>query len=193
MADPTRDRDERRRVLDLLERGEIDADGAAALLRLIGVDGIDPRTAGERSRILGLLEEGVLKPEQAIALLRSLGADRPRPAAPGGPAATAHVAAARAAGAADAGRRGVARMLRITIDASEAGEKDTRVRVNVPLGLARFASRFLPHDAREQLEEQGIDLAELLGQVGDDLPDGPLVDIDAASGTTDAKILIEVV
>ena len=69
------------------------------------------------------------------------------------------------------------------------------MRINVPLGLAKFAGRFLPPEARRELEGQGIDLSSLLDSLNADVPDGRLVDIDATDeekGTT-AKIIIEVV
>ena len=88
-----------------------------------------------------------------------------------------------------------AQVLRIAIDAREDGEDRAKVNVNVPIKLARFAARFLPKEARHELDAQGIDLAELLAGLGDDVPEGPLVDIDASdeTGGKTARIRIEVV
>lgn len=92
--------------------------------------------------------------------------------------------------------KGTARLLRISVDATRPdGSKEATVRVNVPMGLAKFAGRFLPPDARTQLEGQGIDLTSLLDSLDTEVPGGRLVDIDATDeekGTT-AKIVIEVV
>jgi hypothetical protein len=138
----------------------------------------------ERDRILGLLESGKISAEQAAVLLDAVGEKRSAqpagaPAAPGAPPAP----------------RPPARVLRISIDAHEGGADKAKVHINVPLKLARFAARFMPKEARAELEEQNIDLNELLAGLGDEVPDGPLVDIDASEedGSKTAKIQIEVV
>jgi hypothetical protein len=61
--------------------------------------------------------------------------------------------------------------------------------------LAKFASRFMPAEARRELESQGIDLNELIDAITTETPEGPLVDIDVDddSGEKRAKIMIEVV
>ena len=141
--------------------------------------------ADERDRILGMLESGKISAEQAAVLLDAV-------ASPG----TAPDQAGRATGTGKAPKpKPPAQLLRITVDAREGHGDPTKVHVNVPLKLARFASRFLPKEARAELEGQSIDLAELLSSLGDEVPDGPLVDIDAsdADGTKAARILIEVV
>ena len=55
--------------------------------------------------------------------------------------------------------------------------------------------KFLPTEAKEQLNTQGIDLEELLETLGDELPEGRLVDIDASQmgDGANARIVIEVV
>lgn len=67
--------------------------------------------------------------------------------------------------------------------------------MNVPLALAKYAMRFIPRDTTEELSDQGIDLAQLLQNLGDDLPQGRLVDIEAEDDSGDAKIavIVEVV
>jgi hypothetical protein len=132
--------------------------------------------SAERRRILDLLAAGQISADQAAELLEAVG--------PGGGSPPA------------APVKGIARLLRISVDATRPdGSKEATVRINVPLGLARFAGRFLPPDARRELEGQGIDLSSLLESLNGDVPDGRLVDIDATDeekGTT-AKIVIEVV
>lgn len=137
----------------------------------------------DRRRILDMLAAGSISVDDAANLLKALGGSQP--------AAPALPAAKRAAG-------GQARLLRISIDDTSegSGAQATKVRVNVPIALARFATRFLPKEASSELHEQGIDLEEILASLGDDLPDGRLVDIDAASdepGKGNARIIIEVV
>lgn len=139
--------------------------------------------AEERDRILGLLEAGKISAEQAAVLLDAVTSGR-----------TAHAASA-AAPASSPTPRPPAQLLRISIDAVEGGENKAKVNINVPLKLARFAARFLPKEARVELEDQNIDLSELLANLGDEVPDGPLVDIDTSdeTGAKTAKIRIEVV
>ena len=131
----------------------------------------------ERKRILDMLAAGQLTAEQAAELLEAVGPARSTATPP-------------------ATTTGTARLLRISVDATRPdGAKEATVRVNVPMGLAKFASRFMPPEARCELESQGIDLSSLLDALGSDVPDGRLIDIDAVSdekGTT-AKIIIEVV
>jgi hypothetical protein len=133
----------------------------------------------EQRRVLDMLAAGQINAEQASKLLAALrGPAAPPPPPP--PAA----------------RRGTARLLRISIDAGEeAGGERAKIRVNVPLGLAKFASRFMPAEARRELESQGIDLNELIDAITTETPEGPLVDIDVDddSGEKRAKIMIEVV
>ena len=93
-------------------------------------------------------------------------------------------------------REATARLLRISIDADEDGSGNSRakIRVNVPLGLAKFASRFLPAEARTELEAQGIDLNELINALSTETPEGKLVDIDVdENGRKGAKIVVEVI
>lgn len=127
-----------------------------------------------------MLAAGSISVDDAANLLQALSGGRSERAALPNPA-----------------KRG-ARLLRISIDApDESGHGEaTKVRVNVPMALARFATRLLPREANSELKEQGIDLNELLSSLDEDLPDGKLIDIDAGTsdpekGTT--RIRIEVV
>jgi hypothetical protein len=136
----------------------------------------------ERKKVLDMLASGQITVDQASELLRALGEGAP----PVGP--TPLVPA----------RTGTARLLRISIDARDGGDGErAKVRVNVPLGLAKFASRFLPAEARSELEAQGIDLTELITAISTETPEGRLVDIDVdpedGGGGKSAKIIVEVV
>ena len=183
--------DVRRRILDLLSDGRIDADQATELLRAVG------GASGSQDaqvRIVDMLGEEHVTFEQTLDLLTSLASRKRRGAAamvvppvPPAPPVHLHGGSGR--------RKGIAKVLRVNIDAGgEDGGERAKIRVNVPIALAKFAGKFLPSEAREQLAAQGIDLVELLDSIGDELPDGPLVDIDAAEGDgkTRAKIVIEV-
>lgn len=138
--------------------------------------------SNERRKILDMLAAGQVSVEQATELLKALGPVAAVPPTPPIPPALPR-------------RKGIAKILRINIDAGggDEGEK-AKIRVNVPIALAKFASKFMPQEAKAQLDLQGIDLAELLETIGDDLPEGRLVDIDAIEeGKGKAKIIIEVV
>jgi hypothetical protein len=91
----------------------------------------------ERIRILRLVAEGKATPEEAERLLSAVGKEVSVPAAKGTP-----------------------RYLRVTVNSSD-GDK---VNIRVPLALVRAGMKFsalVPREAREQMEEKGIDLAAL--------------------------------
>lgn len=94
------------------------------------------------------------------------------------------------------------RFLRIRI----TGEKNKKVNVNIPLGLLKFTTKiasiglkFIPDDARQEMQKKGIDLAqidfeELLKLIDQGLVDGKLVDIDtddSQDGHTKVEIYVD--
>lgn len=94
------------------------------------------------------------------------------------------------------------RFLRVRVT-SERGKK---VNINVPLGLLKIASKlagvgmaFIPKEARQEMEEQGINLAdidfvELVEQIDQGLTDGELIDVeteDDKEGLTNIKVYID--
>lgn len=139
----------------------------------------------ERNRILNLLESGTISAEQAAVLLESLGTEGSKARTKPSPTPARTVTP-----------KPPAQLLRIAIDAvDDADDENVKVNVNVPLKLARFAANFMPKEARTELSDQGIDLADILSSLGDEIPDGPLVDIDATEndGGKRVKVRIEVV
>ena len=130
--------------------------------------------ADERKRILDLLASGQIDVDQASALLQALGGDSETPKPP---------------------RTPTARTVRIAIDVKDPQEskENARIRVNVPLGLAKFATRFLPVEARSELDAQGVDLAEIIAALSLETPEGKLVDIDVDDDAGKVvKIVVEV-
>ncbi len=131
-----------------------------------------------------MLAAGTISVDDAANLLKALGNDAPGRALE--PPAARRVS-------------GQARLLRISIDSTDPadeGGENTRIRINVPLALARFATRFLPKEANAELQEHGVNINEVIDALGEDLPDGKLVDIDSQSedpteGST--RIVLEVV
>lgn len=74
-------------------------------------------------------------------------------------------------------RSGRAKFIRIKINSADG---DT-VNVNVPLALAKIALRFVPSDARVELERQNIDLDEVIEAVLSGA-EGQIVDVKSGSG-----------
>lgn len=113
----------------------------------------------EKQRVMEMVQQRRISTEEAIRLLEAL--DGP-PTARGFQSTQP-----------TASPTGPAHMLRIRVDSQEI-----RVNVNVPVALARFASQFVPPDAREQIKLQGIDLAQILDLLKGELPEGKLVDVE---------------
>lgn len=147
----------------------------------------------ERRRVLDMLAAGQINVEQATALLKALG--------PSMAEAMSSAPARRepldppAAPPAPAPRGRAPRFLRINISSDDETVGKGNIHVNVPYALAKFAVRFLPNEARTRLDDQGIDIATLLENVNDELPEGKLIDIetDKTDGSGRAHITIEVI
>lgn len=119
----------------------------------------------ETRKVLEMLYAQQVTVDQAMDLLSALGPD--------------HGGTVKAQGA--------AKTLRLVVDA----EDEAKVRVNVPTPLAKFALQFVPKDVRDELESQGINLAELLDALKGDLPEGRLVDIEGGDDKP-IRVIIEV-
>ncbi|MCL4454303.1 MAG: hypothetical protein M1157_01480 [Deinococcus sp.] len=115
----------------------------------------------DKQKILDMLRGGQLSVQESLNLLEAL--EFPKSGAPPSPPRPP---------------AGIAKMLRITVDG-----KDVKVKVNVPVSLAKFAFKFVPLEAREELEEQGIDIAEILDQLKGELPEGRLVDVEVSDAS----------
>ena len=103
----------------------------------------------ERKKILEMLAEGKVSPEEANDLLSTL--DKGSSVQP----------------------KKKARILKINIRGGD-GEK---VNVNLPLSLAKVALKFIPQDAKQEIEEKGVDIEDILSSVSEELTEGKLVDI----------------
>lgn len=135
----------------------------------------------DKKKIMDMVKEGKISIEQALKLLEAL--------EPGeGPAGRGFAFTAPTPPGAPGVQPGTARLLRIQVDAAEA-----KVRVNVPVALAKFALNFVPEQARENLEDRGIDLSSLLDSLKGDLPEGRLVEIEGIDDGEPFKVIVEVV
>ena len=114
----------------------------------------------ERLRILKMLEEGKISVEEAAKLLEALEAPQEEPT------------------------EGKAKWLRVKI-ATEEGEK---VNVNLPLSLAKFAMRFIPQEAKAKMEEKGVNLDQILGELTE-VKIGKLVEV--VDGDNRGEVWIE--
>jgi hypothetical protein len=133
-------------------------------------------TNDERARILRMVAEGKITAEEAGDLLEAI--EPPRPDMPG---PQLHPAAPLPPPApSPSSRRSL--VIHIT-DGSQ-----TKVDLRIPLGLARAASRFIPRQAQEQLDEYDINIKDLLEDLGNTLAVGPLIDIQDDA----TKVLIAV-
>ena len=154
----------------------------------------------ERRRVLDLLALGTINVEQAASLLKALGPSKEEtlplpPAAAAQPTPPLRFDMPQHPTAPAQPRVPKPKFVRIRIDASKGdGNKDTKVNVTVPIALAKFALRFVPAEAKAEMQAQGIDVAQLLEGFDTDY-NGKILDLDAAEddgkGTT--HITIEVI
>ncbi|GIW32898.1 hypothetical protein [Meiothermus sp.] len=119
----------------------------------------------DKKRIMDMVKEGKITAEEAIRLLEAMDTRR-QTATPG-------AGYAYAVATTPPPPKGIAKMIRIVLDGEEV-----KVRVNVPAALAKFASNFIPPEAKQQLSAQGIDLASILDMLKGELPEGRLVDVE---------------
>jgi len=116
----------------------------------------------ERMRILKMLEDGKISAEDAAKLLDALAGTRP---ADEGPAA--------------------GKKMRVKVTDPETGRQT--VNLTVPIGLARFAIKFIPAKKKEQLLAEGIDVDSIVSQVMSNNI-GKIVDIESKDGNVQISI-----
>jgi len=133
----------------------------------------------EKMRILEMIQEGKISAEEGLDLLNALSEQSEHPVTN------------------TEGRSN--RFLRVRVN----GDKAKKVNVNIPLSLLRVAGKlagygmgFIPKEAREEMEKQGVDLSqidiqELITQIDAGLISGQLVDIDAED-PEEGKIKVQV-
>lgn len=118
----------------------------------------------ERQKILRMLEEGKITVEEAARLIEAV-----EPPA--------------SVGKAPSGEK--AEFLRVLV--CENGQE--KVKVNVPLALARIALKAIPNSARQQINAQGVDIDQLLSGIVDNLRPGKLVEVQ--DGDDRVEVYIE--
>lgn len=136
-----------------------------------------------RIRILQMLKAGVITVDEAEELLRSLEAKEP--------------AAEQAVAFKDArGRKN--RKLRVQVDAGE-DEKKARVNINVPVSLIKSLGpvvvKNLPVEAKEELDQFGVDLVSIMEGIEALIESGQeedVVNVDVNKGSDTAKVRVYV-
>ena len=84
--------------------------------------------------------------------------------------------------------KGVAKSLRIAVDT----DGESKMRVHVPLSLAKFATRFVPKEGQVTLRGQGIDLNELLASLNSS-SEGRLLDLETSEHGYPVRIVLDMV
>ncbi|SET17488.1 hypothetical protein SAMN05660297_01605 [Natronincola peptidivorans] len=140
----------------------------------------------EKLKILEMIQEGKITSEEGLALLNAL---QETDKIEENPVKNKMKA------------RGKERFLRVRVSGDGTGVK--KADVNIPLGLLRVASNFvnmgmgmIPKEARQQMEEKGIDISkidfdELVYLMEEGLSDGKLVDVDV-DDPEEGRIQVEV-
>lgn len=118
----------------------------------------------ERQKILKMLEEGKLTVEEAARLIEAVESPAPD-------------------GKESSGEK--AEFLRVLV--CENGQE--KVKVNVPLALARIALKAIPNSARQQINAQGVDIDQLLNGVMNNLKPGRIVEVQ--DGNSRVEVFIE--
>ncbi|HPQ40259.1 MAG TPA: hypothetical protein PLV45_07775 [bacterium] len=128
--------------------------------------------ADEKVRILKMVEEGKISSEEAVKLLEAL-EDRVE---------------SRALVMPEKKPRKFMRFLKIRV--FEGDFNKPKVNIAVPLGLLKLATKFMPEDAKAQINEHNIDLDEILRAV-DENTQGKLVEVQDDEDKTRVEIFIE--
>ena len=116
----------------------------------------------ERMKILKMLEEGKITVEEATRLIEAIEAPTPAEGEHGG-------------------KPGFLRV-RVWEDGQE------KVKINVPLALARTVLRAIPGSARQQMNAQGVDIEQLLNEIST-MKIGKLVEVE--DGSNRVEVVIE--
>jgi len=125
----------------------------------------------EKMRILNMVEEGKINAREALELLEALGNESEQETQKKGKSSHASL-------------RG--RKLKIII--TEAGQEKPKVNVRLPLRLVQWAERFIPSEAKQEMEQQGIYLEEILNSMDEFFEGDTIVDVE--NDITGEKILV---
>lgn len=128
----------------------------------------------QKARILRMVEEGKVSAEEAVKLLEALGDD----GVGGGPLQVSPV------------RRPKKFMRFLKIRIFEGDLEKPKVRVAVPVALLKIATKFIPEDAKAEINGHNIDLDEIL-QAVDENTEGKLLEVHDDEDKTRIEIFID--
>ena len=176
----------RKRILDLLEEGSINAPESVELLKALQTGEMSKET----ERILTLLVNKQLTAGEAVALINALNLAEPEqqdskrgvswtPSKPKPPMGMLE-------------RFSVGRILVITVQTSQSDD-ESDISLNLPLSLGKFVEKFIPKEALMAVQNQGIDLSEMLGTLNADVPKGELLNLEASFADNQVTVHVEVV
>ncbi len=120
----------------------------------------------EKMKILQMLEQGKITAEEASQLLQAAGDQEKQQQTP----------------------RSGGRKLKFII--TEEGSEKPKFNVAVPFALVRWTEQFIPREARDEMEEHGIDLEKIV-RSADQLADTVVADI--TSEVTGERIQIVII
>jgi len=143
----------------------------------------------EKTRILNLLRDGAITTEEAEKLLDALESRREAEYEPE-PVVLKD----------SRGRK--PKKLRIVVDSDEAKKGKSKVNVSIPISLIRtlgpIALSSIPKKTKQELDEQGIDVAAILAQVEEMIESGADEDFinvdsgdDGGEGTSKVRVYVE--
>lgn len=125
----------------------------------------------QKVRILKMVEEGKISSEEAVKLLEAMGEESER-------AAVLPLSKPKK----------FMRFLKIRI--YEGDLQKPKVRVALPIALLKLATKFIPEDAKAEINGRNIDLDEILRAV-DENTQGKLVEIEDDEDKTRIEIFID--
>ncbi len=109
-------------------------------------------------QVLRMVESKTVSVDEAARLLEALRSGGPRASGDAGEARTPGIAEAHSARPSGSAEHVVVHVVRLN-------GPETQLDIRLPLGLARFALRNIPREARCEMKEQGVDMDRVLEEV----------------------------
>ncbi|MGC9365567.1 MAG: SHOCT-like domain-containing protein [bacterium] len=141
----------------------------------------------EKTKILEMLNEGKISVDEAERLLNAIDQVKPDHHKKISKAISLNTDGNRSESSSKTGKYPRAK-IKIIVDSKEGDN----VRISIPLKLAKSITKFIPHSAMEDIEDEGIDIkniVEHLDELVDEL-DEDLVNVQSSDGDN-VRIFIE--
>ncbi len=127
----------------------------------------------ESMRILKMVEEGKISAAEASELLGALGDEQQQDIIP-----------------AEEGKKFSLKGRKLRILVTKPGSDKPQVNIKIPLRLVKWAEKFIPQEAKREMDSNGIDIDEILGSL-DDITEETLVDVTDEDTGEQVRIYIE--